>query len=342
MSFGSYATNQSDWNFRKWLLPMLVVSLLLHVGLIVSFQYQKLTSFAPVQRERLIPRLFNLKRAEMDPRALQNTEVPRTDNIPAKPIPDVTQLSSPSPKQAFETALKEIRAAPAATDLAQPLLNEKPKVDPATIDAAMSQMQERSSQALEREMSDLRRELAEQKPASVNQPALIAQGLTDSSSDVVDTTSDVASKLKGSSAGPDTGVSGFSNLDQLLSQTGPLTSGTAPILLPTDLLFDYDSYNLRAGAMTSLSNLGKLIQKNPSATFIIEGHTDSFGSAEYNLQLSIARAESVKTWLIQNMGIPQESVQTRGFGSSKLLVPANRSVDEQQLNRRVEIVIRTK
>ena len=42
------------------------------------------------------------------------------------------------------------------------------------------------------------------------------------------------------------------------------------------------------------------------------------------------------------MNIDPNRVQTQGYGKTRLIVPAERSVDEQQLNRRVEIVIRTK
>ncbi|HEX4200561.1 MAG TPA: OmpA family protein, partial [Chthoniobacterales bacterium] len=133
---------------------------------------------------------------------------------------------------------------------------------------------------------------------------------------------------------------GFSNLDELLSGSGRVGSGTAPILMPTDLLFDYDSANLREGATASLQKLGRLIQRNPLAIFKVEGHTDSFGSDEYNMELSERRAETVKDWLVQNMGIDAGRIQTQGYGKSRLLVPGDRSVEEQQLNRRVEIVIR--
>ncbi len=345
MSFGSYASNQSDWNFRKWIVPMLIVSLTLHFALLVAFQYQKLSHFAPVQTERLIPRAFNMKRAEIDPRILQSSDSQKPQNLPAKPNSNVTKLASP--KKAFEKALDEIRVAPVAPDPAKPLVNEKPKVDPAAVNSAMSQMEERSSHALEREMDNLRKELTAQKPASLNQPALTAQGLVDSSAELVDTPSDIASRLKGQNAGPDVGTPGFSDLDQLLSQTGPLPSNTKPLNFKGDTLFAYDSYTVNEQAVNSLTKLGQLIQKNPGATFIIEGHTDSFGDPGYNQQLSLARAEGVKAWLVVNMGIEAERVQTRGYGSGKLLVPVMKNgrpttVEEQQLNRRVEIVIRTK
>ncbi|MBV9672719.1 MAG: OmpA family protein, partial [Verrucomicrobia bacterium] len=123
---------------------------------------------------------------------------------------------------------------------------------------------------------------------------------------------------------------------------GQVGNSTAPILLPTDLLFDYDSATLRSGATASLQKLGRIIQRNPDASFKVEGHTDSFGSDAYNMDLSQRRAEIVKQWLVENMGIDANRIQTQGFGKTRLLVPGVRSVEEQQLNRRVEIVIRTK
>ena len=134
---------------------------------------------------------------------------------------------------------------------------------------------------------------------------------------------------------------GFSNLDSLLAQTGPLTQETAPILMPTDLLFDYDKPDLRPEAVASLEKLGELIRRNPAAQFLIEGHSDSFGTDEYNLNLSRRRAESVKAWLTGTMHLPEQSIETRGFGKTRLIAPATGTVEEQRINRRVEIVIRT-
>ena len=112
--------------------------------------------------------------------------------------------------------------------------------------------------------------------------------------------------------------------------------------MPTDLLFDYDQINLRVEALASLEKLGTLIRRNPQATFIIEGHTDSFGSNVYNLDLSRRRADTVKAWLITMMKIPPDRIAARGFGKSRLIAPASGTIEEQQINRRVEIVIRAK
>ena len=89
-----------------------------------------------------------------------------------------------------------------------------------------------------------------------------------------------------------------------------MTRTTLQPAASTDLLFDYDSANLRPGATASLQKLGRLIQRNPQAVFRVEGHTDSFGSDQYNMDLSQRRAETVKGWLVANMSIDSDRVQT--------------------------------
>jgi outer membrane protein OmpA-like peptidoglycan-associated protein len=129
-------------------------------------------------------------------------------------------------------------------------------------------------------------------------------------------------------------------LDQLLAQKGPLGSGTK-LRLPDDQLFEYDSDVLQSSAIGQLQKLGTLIQRNPRATFSVEGYTDSFGAFEYNLDLSQRRADSVKRYLVQAMGINPAQVQTRGYGATKFRASANGSIEEQSANRRVEVVVRT-
>lgn len=131
----------------------------------------------------------------------------------------------------------------------------------------------------------------------------------------------------------------FSEIDDLLASSGVLKKNTAPILMPTDLLFEYDSEALKPAAAQTLTKLGSLIKKNALASFRIEGHTDSFGSDAYNNLLSLRRAEAVKNWLVASMGLDASQISTVGLGKSRLLTPASGDVQQQQLNRRVEIVI---
>ena len=111
--------------------------------------------------------------------------------------------------------------------------------------------------------------------------------------------------------------------------------------MPGGALFEYNSAILLPQAIETLRKIGTLISRNPRATFSIEGHTDSFGTPEYNQKLSEARAEAVKAWLIQDMHLNPAQIQTCGFGSARLIAPATGTKEEQAINRRVEIVIRT-
>ncbi len=133
---------------------------------------------------------------------------------------------------------------------------------------------------------------------------------------------------------------GYSQLDDLIKEKEPLSSQTAPILLPTDLLFEYNADQLKAEAEKSLEKLALLIQRNPKAFFIIEGFTDSFGTAEYNLDLSTRRANSIKEWLIKKQAIDEHQIEAYGLGKTHFIVPSTGTIQQQQLNRRVEIVIR--
>ncbi|MFM7181257.1 MAG: OmpA family protein [Verrucomicrobiales bacterium] len=130
----------------------------------------------------------------------------------------------------------------------------------------------------------------------------------------------------------------FSTLEELMGVPGgKLTDKTKPIYMPSDLLFDFNEDRLREGAKTSLMMLGILIDRNPDTLFIIEGHTDTIGSDERNLDLSHRRALAVSTWLQASLRIPDERIRVEGLGESRPLVAPEGSIDEQQPNRRVEI-----
>jgi outer membrane protein OmpA-like peptidoglycan-associated protein len=220
-----------------------------------------------------------------------------------------------------------VRATPAAPELAKPILSEKPRVDATSLET-LTKTREDVAESLNKDLESFRDKVIQDRPQ------LTSRSLLDMAKD-----RGAAADVRGDAAPGSAGVPGFSDLDQLLGQAGGLKKGTGPILMPTDLLFDYDKAELRPGAVGSLRKLGKLIQRNPRVTFSIEGHTDSFGPDDYNLFLSEQRAEAVKQWLVAEMNIDPSKIRTRGFGKSKLIAPDGGSIEEQQINRRVEIVI---
>ena len=73
----------------------------------------------------------------------------------------------------------------------------------------------------------------------------------------------------------------------------------------------------------------------PSFSAEVGGHTDNIGTSDYNMKLSQARADAVKTWLVSH-GIATARVTARGYGDTRPLV-ANDTDQDRFKNRRVEL-----
>jgi len=329
--YSENAIADSTASLKRWILPAIALSFLFHTGLYYYFSHKTLERFAATDTPRLVPRVFNVSRLQVDQKLLQSDSKPA--NTPGRAQGDANTLKNITRFDgSFEKDMHDLRATPEANSPEVAQLKEKPSVDSQAAQAAAAKAKAESAAAVEKELSEVRQQLLSDKPDAPNRPKLAI------GSRKVPATDDADSNIAAGGGIP----AGFSNLDELLSGSAKLGGGTAPIIMPTDLLFDYDSANLRPGAAASLQKLGRLVQRNPQAAFKVEGHTDSFGSDQYNLDLSQRRAETVKAWLVENMNIDPDRIQTQGYGKSRLLVPGDRSVEEQQLNRRVEIVIRTK
>jgi OOP family OmpA-OmpF porin len=104
-----------------------------------------------------------------------------------------------------------------------------------------------------------------------------------------------------------------------------------------NVLFDFNSADLRAEYGEKLKMLGDFLQQNPDAYVVAAGYADSVGDEEYNLGLSQRRAESIKSALT-GAGIDADRVVTLWFGELNP-VGDNTSDEGRQLNRRVEIAV---
>ncbi len=319
---------ESRSSFTGWLIFGLILSLLLHGlfwywarGVVFSREDSK------EYYEKVVPRTFHLERVKIDPKLLEPNPA---DEKKVALAPEAVNL--PQEKVAFEKLMADKKGEPSAPQIDHALLSDKPTAAATTLADATEMAQKSGALSILEDTQSLQNALLTEKPEAGSQ----------SLSKILDpeALSGKAIAKAGALQGGDT--PGFSNLDELLAGTGPLSPETAPILMPTDLLFGYDQADLMGAAVSSLEKLGTLIRRNPQAVFIIEGHTDSFGSDEYNLALSQRRAVSVKAWLVNSMGIPPERIEARGYGKSRLIAPASGTIEEQQINRRVEIVIRPK
>jgi outer membrane protein OmpA-like peptidoglycan-associated protein len=305
-------------NFKAWLLTGLVLSLLLHALFLWWSGNFVPSRFGEAYYEKIVPRKFKIERVEIDPASLADSDEPELQKVePARPQPvelpeEVIALESPGlAKPAAPAPLPPARIQSEKPDLAPSIANSLESIAPSKVSDPVA------------ELDAIRRQLEENTPASAARPIL-----------------PLPSEQAGGGTGEKYAIApGYSGLDELLSLTGPLEKGTAPIFLPGELLFDYDSAELKPRALEELRKLGELIFRNPHVRFVIEGHTDSFGSPEYNLALSKRRAEAVKEWIINNTRADPSKISTIGRGSSMLIVPATESIEGQKYNRRVEIVM---
>ena len=87
-----------------------------------------------------------------------------------------------------------------------------------------------------------------------------------------------------------------------------------------------------------LSKVQQALRSFDEPEVIIEGHTDSTGSADVNEQLSQERAEAVKQYLIANKTLPESKLFAIGYGSSKPLM-SNETADGRAANRRIDVII---
>ncbi len=101
--------------------------------------------------------------------------------------------------------------------------------------------------------------------------------------------------------------------------------------------FKYNSAELSPDSIPVLNSLITMLKAHPHMKLEIRGHTDNVGSAEYNLKLSLRRAEKVKEYLVKN-GITDTRLKARGLGESKPIAP-NDTEEGRQKNRRTEFYI---
>jgi len=84
-----------------------------------------------------------------------------------------------------------------------------------------------------------------------------------------------------------------------------------------------------------MEQISNIVNQYKTLRFDVEGHTDSTGSDKINNKLSQARADAVRTYLVEN-GFPADMITAKGFGSSNP-IGDNKTSKGRQQNRRVEI-----
>ena len=104
-----------------------------------------------------------------------------------------------------------------------------------------------------------------------------------------------------------------------------------------DVLFDTNEARLKPNGLRDLERLAEFFREYPKRNVLIEGFTDSTGTTGGNRELSVDRAASVRTALV-DMGVGSQRITAKGYGQS-YPVAGNDTAAGRQLNRRVEMVV---
>ncbi len=113
------------------------------------------------------------------------------------------------------------------------------------------------------------------------------------------------------------------------------TPAPAPKLVLEDVNFDFDKATLRPQAKEKLDEMATSLKAWGDVKVEVAGHTDSVGTKAYNEQLSLQRAEAVRTYMV-GAGLPADQFVVKGYGESQP-VATNETKEGRAQNRRVEL-----
>lgn len=122
---------------------------------------------------------------------------------------------------------------------------------------------------------------------------------------------------------------GGKSLREQLDETGRIVTH--------GILFDSGSDRIKGESYKTLSNIGMLLTDDPDLRLSIEGHTDSDGADDYNMDLSNKRAQAVRTYIMETYDIEGDRLEAKGWGETSP-IDTNATPEGKANNRRVELV----
>jgi OOP family OmpA-OmpF porin len=103
------------------------------------------------------------------------------------------------------------------------------------------------------------------------------------------------------------------------------------------IYFDFNKSDVKPESEPALSEIAKLLSGSPNLKILIVGHTDNVGGIEYNMKLSLARANAVVQALTTKHKVNPQSLKAYGVGQLAPVAP-NKTEEGRAKNRRVELV----
>lgn len=121
-------------------------------------------------------------------------------------------------------------------------------------------------------------------------------------------------------------------------KTSSVVVGPKEITIKKQIHFETDSAQIKGDSSQLMEEITEAILKTPAIKKVeIQGHTDNTGTPDHNMQLSQARAESVKAWLVSH-GVDSSRLDAKGYGQTRPRVP-NVTAANRGMNRRVQFMI---
>ncbi len=113
---------------------------------------------------------------------------------------------------------------------------------------------------------------------------------------------------------------------------------TEDLKMELRVFFDVNKSNIKDQYKPEVAKVAEKLQEYPNATAMIEGHTDNTGPRKLNERLSVARANSVKSMLVNEYNISANRLNTQGYAWDRPIAP-NNTLEGRAMNRRVYAVI---
>ena len=117
-----------------------------------------------------------------------------------------------------------------------------------------------------------------------------------------------------------------------------LRTGNAIVMRLVGLSFDSGAAAIKQDQIALLAKVEKAIDILNDSVITVEGHTDSFGGDESNLELSQRRADAVRAFLLANMNLAAYRISAMGYGETRP-ISSNETAEGRARNRRIDLVM---
>jgi outer membrane protein OmpA-like peptidoglycan-associated protein len=327
---GSYqppASNRLGW----WAAIAMIGSILLHVAVFFALEKMKVAIRVPqateLRTEPVAIRPVDIAPLELPPALPPEESVKPPENAAA--LLEEVDLLAALPKDQEIDMKPDVQQAEFALQMANPAAKGEPNAPAAEITSGYEFDSD--------DLPEIGRQPEQIRPAEVGQ-LTIDPGAMQADDDKLGKLTDAMIQQGAGGKVDRSALNDSASLDELLGL--PANAVVAKkTMLPSDLLFEYNSAELRESAKVGLMKLALLMDRNPELYCWIEGHTDLIGGDDFNLDLSVRRAAAVKQYLVESLRMDASKISTRGFGRYEPLITQG-SVQEQGANRRVEVRMR--